>query len=84
MVYPALDKNMITIAIDFDEQCQERFGEDYDYADHIDELYTQNSDDTAESTTAQDGREGTDSETSIGTGSDCTDESAARPVPVDN
>lgn len=36
--YPMLDRNMIQIAIEFDEQMQEKYGEDYRWEDHMHEL----------------------------------------------
>lgn len=36
--YPMLDRNMIQIAIEFDEQMQEKYGADYRWEDHKDEL----------------------------------------------
>lgn len=38
IAYPQLDRNMIDIAIRFDEQMQEKYGEDYHWEDHKDEL----------------------------------------------
>lgn len=41
MAYPMLDKNMITIALEFDEKMQQKHGEDYRWEDHRDELIPQ-------------------------------------------
>lgn len=38
-MYPSLDKNMINIALDFDEQMQKKFGEDYHWEDHKAEIF---------------------------------------------
>lgn len=38
MAYPQLDKNMIDIALRFDEKMQSKYGPDYKWEDHKDEL----------------------------------------------
>lgn len=75
-MYPHLDKNQISIALDFDDICKEKWGEDYEHTDHTDELQeifdVGNSDDTSEQSVAVDtaadtsdvGGESSDSETS--------------------
>ncbi len=39
MAYPALDKNMINIALDFDEILKQKYGDDYHYEDHLAEIF---------------------------------------------
>ncbi len=39
LAYPQLDKYLVELAVDFDEQCQEKYGADYKFEDHEDEIF---------------------------------------------
>lgn len=48
MAYPSLDRNMINIAIDFDEIQALKFGEDYDAEEHVKEIFPEPSSESEE------------------------------------
>lgn len=39
LVYPDCDRMMINMALDFDEDMQKKYGEDYHWEDHKDEIF---------------------------------------------
>jgi len=39
VAFPSLDRNMINIAIDFDEVQALKYGKDYDAQDHVNEIF---------------------------------------------
>ena len=48
MAYPTLDRFMINIAIDLDEMNKKKWGEDYKFEDHVDEIFPEVESDSAE------------------------------------
>ena len=58
IAYPRLDKNIINMVLDFDKANADKWGEDYDIEEHLDELLSgDNSERDSESTVATSGSE---------------------------
>ncbi len=48
MAFPSLDRNMINIAIDFDDIQASKFGNDYDAQEHVKEIFPELSSESEE------------------------------------
>ena len=48
MAFPSLDRNMINIAIDFDDIQASKFGKDYDAEEHVKEIFPELSSESEE------------------------------------
>lgn len=48
MAYPTLDRFMINMAIDLDEMNKKKWGEDYNFEDHVEEIFPEVESDSAE------------------------------------
>ena len=57
MVYPHLDRHMINMALDFDELMQKKYGDDYHWEDHKDEIFPEDSVDSSGNSNDEQGKD---------------------------
>lgn len=83
IAYPRLDKNIISMVLDFEDQLAKKYGEDYDFREHLEEIFPdiKSEEDTDSSVTlvTQDVEEGGQSTSSDNSATECNSSDGAEP-----